>query len=63
MLWVFMDPWDIVDYSMETAHFNSDYKVLNDYQRRVKKSMSMIGFNLINNQLAHIKNCKRPAEA
>ena len=42
---------------------NADPKVLNEYQRRVKKAMSMIGLNLADNQFAYIKKCKRPAEA
>ena len=40
----------------ETPHFNADLKVLKKYQRRVKKAISIIGLNLVNNQLAHMKS-------
>ena len=32
--------------------------MLKKYQRRVKNAMSIIGLNLTNNQLVHIKSCK-----
>jgi len=63
MLLASMDLWDIVDGSEEAPPSNADPKVIKDYQRRVKKAMSVIGLNLADNQLAHIKSCKGPAEA
>ena len=63
MLLAFMDLWDIVDKSEEAPPSNADPKVLKEYQRCVKKAMSIIGLNLVDNQLAHIKSCKGPAEA
>ena len=58
-----MDLWDIVEGSEEPPPFNADSKVLKKYQRRVKKTMSIINFNLADNQLMHIKSCKGHAEA
>jgi hypothetical protein len=59
----FIDLWDIVDGSEEPPPSNADPKVLKKYQRRVKNVMSIIGLNLTDNQLAHIKSCKEVAEA
>jgi hypothetical protein len=58
-----VDLWDIVDGSEKVPPSNADPKVLMEYQRRVKKAMSIIMLNLADNQLAHIKSCKGPAEA
>ena len=58
-----MDLWEIVDDTEEPPSSNDDPKVKKDYERRVKKAMSVIGLNLVDNQLAHIKSCKGPAEA
>jgi transposase InsO family protein len=58
-----MDLWEIVEDSEEPPPSDADLKVTKDYQRRVKKAMSVIGLNLVDNQLAHIKSCKGPAEA
>ncbi len=63
MLLASMDLWDIVDESEEAPSSNADPKVKKEYQRRVKKAMSVIGLNLADNQLAHIKSCKGPSEA
>jgi hypothetical protein len=63
MLSASMDLWDIIDESEEAPPSNADPKVKKEYERRVKKVMSVIGLNLANNQLAHIKSCKGPAEA
>lgn len=62
MLLPSMDVWNIVDGSKEPPPSNADPKMLREYQRRVKNAMSIIGFNLVDNQLAHIKSCKRPVE-
>lgn len=58
-----MDLWEIVDDTEEPPSFDEDPKVKKDYERRVKKAMSVIGLNLVDSQLAHIKSCKGPAEA
>ena len=58
MLLASMDLWDIVDRSKEPPPSNVDTKVLKEYQRRIKNSMSIIGLNLADNQLTHIKSCK-----
>ena len=58
-----MNLWDIVDRSEEPPSSNADPKVFKEYQRRVKKTLSIIGLNLVDNQLAYIKSCKGPAEA
>ena len=58
-----MDLWEIVEETEEPPSFDDDPKVIKDYNRRVKKAMSVIGLNLVDNQLAHIKSCKGPAEA
>ena len=58
-----MELWDIVDDSEEPPPSNADLKDKKAYQRRVKKAMSVIGLNLVDAQLAHIKSCKGPAEA
>ena len=58
-----MDLWEIVEGSEEPPPFEDDPKVKKDYNRRVKKAMSVIGLNLVDDQLAHIKSCKGPTEA
>ena len=58
-----VDFWDIVDGSEKAPPSNMESKVLKEYQRRVKKAMSIIVLNLADNQLAHVKSCKRPTEA
>ena len=58
-----MNFWNIMDGSKDVQPFNANSKVLKEYKRRVKKAMSMIGLNLTDNQLVHIKNYKRPVEA
>ena len=57
-----MDILDIVDGSEEPPPSNADPTVLKEYQRRMKNAISIIGLNLTDNQLAHIKNCKVSAE-
>ena len=49
MLLSFMDLWDIVDGSKEPPPSNADSKVLKEYQKCVKKVMSIIGLNLSDN--------------
>jgi hypothetical protein len=49
--------------SEEAPPLNADPKMKKKYERRVRKAMSVIGLNLADNQLAHIKSCKGPAEA
>ena len=51
-----VDLWDIVDGLEKAPPPNTDPKVLKEYQRRVKKVMSIIGLNLADNQLVHTKN-------
>ena len=58
-----MDIWEIVDGSEKAPPSNTDPKVLKEYQKHVKNIMSIIGLNLVVNQLAYIKSCKRLAEA
>ena len=55
--------WDIVNGSKKAPLSNSDPKVLKEYQRRIKKVMSIIGLNLVDNQFAYIKSYKELAEA
>ena len=63
MLLVSMDLWNIVDASEEAPPSNTDPKVLKEYQIRVKKTLSIIGLKLVDNQFAHIKSCKGPVES
>jgi len=58
-----MDLWEIVDGYEEGPPSNADPKIIKEYQRCVKKAMSIIGINLVDSQLHHIKRCKGPAEA
>ena len=44
-----MDFWDIVDRSEKAPPSNADPKMLKEYQRRVKKAMSIICLNLTDN--------------
>ena len=62
MLLASMDIWDIVDGSKKTPPSNADPRVLKEYQRRTKNTMSIIGLNMTDNQLVHIKSCKGSAE-
>ena len=55
MLSASMDLWDIIDGSEEAPPSNADPKVKKEYERRVRKAMSVIGLNLADNQLTHIK--------
>ncbi|KAH8962822.1 hypothetical protein BDL97_05G121000 [Sphagnum fallax] len=58
-----MDLWEIVEGSEEAPPSNADPKIIKEYQRHVKKAMFIIGINLVDSQLHHIKRCKGPAEA
>ena len=58
MLLVSMDLWDIVDKYKKASPSNAYLKVKKDYQRHAKKVMFIIGLNLADNQLTHIKSCK-----
>ena len=49
-----MDLWDIVDEYEKAPLFNVNPKVLKEYQRYIMKAMSIIGLNLVDNQLTHI---------
>ena len=48
---------------LEASPSNADPEELKKYQRRVKKTMFIIGLNLVENQFVHIKNCKGHAKA
>ena len=63
MLLASMDLWNIVDRSKEILPSNVDPNVKKAYQRHVKKAMSIMGLNLVDNQLIHIKSCKGPTKA
>jgi hypothetical protein len=63
MLSASMDLWDIINGSEEAPPSNADPKMKKEYKRRVREAMSVIGLNLADNQLAHIKSCKGSAEA
>jgi hypothetical protein len=58
-----MDLWEIVHGSEDAPPSDGDPKIIKEYQRRVKKAMSIIGINLVDSQLHPIKRCKGPAEA
>jgi hypothetical protein len=58
-----IDLWKIVEGMEEAPPFDASDKEKIDYQRRVRKVMSIIGLNLVDAQLAHIKSCRGPAEA
>lgn len=45
MYLAYMNLWDIVDRSEEHSSSNVDPKVLNEYQKWIKKTMFVIGFN------------------
>jgi hypothetical protein len=57
-----VDLWAIVDESEASPHSNVDPKVKKKYQRRVKKTISIIALKLEENQLGHIKSCKGTTE-
>jgi hypothetical protein len=57
-----MDLWKIVNGSVEAPPSNVDPKVIKEYHMHAKKAMSIIGINLVDSQLHHIKRCKGPAE-
>ena len=58
MVLAFMDLWNTVDRYAKAPFSNANPKVLKEYQRYVKKAMSIINPNLVGNQFAHIKRCK-----
>ena len=58
MALVSMYLWDIVDNFEKASPSSVDPKMFKEYQRRIRKAMSIIGLNLADNQLTHIKNCK-----
>ena len=49
-----VDHWEIVDGFEATLPSKANPKMKKEYQRHVKKTMSIIAFNLEDNQLAHI---------
>ena len=49
-----VDHWEIVDGFEATLPSKANPKMKKAYQRHVKKTMSIIAFNLEDNQLAHI---------
>ena len=53
MFLAFINIWDIRDESENAPHSNTDPKLLKDYQRCIKKVMSIIGLNFADNQIAH----------
>ena len=53
-----MDLWDIVDKSKKILHSNTNFKVRKQYQKHMKKAMSIIGLNLMN-KLRHIQSGKK----
>ena len=51
-------PWnfgDIVDRLEKVLSFNTDHEVLKDYQKCVKKAMSIIGLNLCTSRVVRIE--------
>jgi hypothetical protein len=62
MFLVFRDLWDIMNESEKVLPSSANLKVLKEYLRHIKKVMSIIGLNLADNQLVHIKSCKGPIE-
>jgi hypothetical protein len=58
-----MNLWDIVDRSKETPPSNEDPKLFKKYQRCFEKAMSIIGHNMADYQLMHIKSCKGSTKA
>ena len=54
MILASMNHWDIVDIFEKVPLPNVDPKMLKEFQKRVKMAISIIGLNLVDNQLAHI---------
>ena len=54
-----VDLWGIVDKFEATPHSNVNPKVTKEHQRHLKKAMSIITFNLLDNQLVDIKELQR----
>lgn len=59
----FIDPWSIVEESEAPPPSNVDPKAKKEYEKGVKKTMSIIVLKLADNQLARIRSCKGSAEA
>lgn len=55
--------WDIVDGSEEPPPSSSDVKERKAFEKRAKTAFAIIATNLVDKEMAHIKNCKGPAEA
>jgi hypothetical protein len=55
---VFVDLWNIVDKYEGAPSSNVDPKVKKKYQKRIKKAMSIIAFNLADNKHQHTRNRK-----
>ena len=49
-----MDFWDIIDEFEKAILSNVDPKILKEYQKHIKKTMSSIGLNSADNQFVHI---------
>ena len=54
-----MDLWNIVDGSKDATPSIAEPKVLKYYQWCIKIAMFIIGCNLVDNQLGHIKSYKK----
>ena len=59
MVMASIDVWNIINKSENAPPSDADPKVLKEYERPIKKVMSIIGLNLADNQFVHIKSCKK----
>lgn len=55
--------WDIGDGSENPPSLDADVSVKKVFGKRAKTAFAMIATNLVDKEMAHIKNCKGPAEA
>ena len=57
-----MDLWEFINGFEEAQHFHVVSKLLKKFRIHVQKAISIIGLNLVDDQLAHIKNYQELAK-
>lgn len=57
------DLWDVADGSEEPPSEDADLKTKKAFERKEKKAFALIVTNLADQQIAHIRHCKTPAQA
>lgn len=60
---IFIGFWGIVDVSKEPSPSNVETNIRKNFKMFTSMAIFIVALNLVENQLTHIKSCKRPTEA